>query len=171
MHLHSLLQKMEQKLWVNVVVFRMSGLENAIFPRFRTGVIRAFYAKCTFLTPLLVNTLQSEKTKQLFFLQQLTQYGSMIEIYIIKNNVGRRLYYWAKVHKMPNLLDMLMSRIVTNVTNLFATQIIYCSANLFRILSDKSVIVGKVRGGGGGGWQTIFQFLHKPSWLIVFPST
>ena len=65
----------------------------------------AFYGKRTFLgLPYCIKTFVQQKQVTIFF-QKLTQYDSMIEVYIkAKQWVCRRLIFRAKVHKMSDLL-------------------------------------------------------------------
>ena len=79
----------------------------------------AFYGKRMFLgLPSSIKTFILKKRVTIFFLQKLSQYDSMIEVYIkAKILVCRRLSFQATVHKMPILLfleaKMLTLRTVT----------------------------------------------------------
>ena len=71
------------KKGVTVIVFKISDLENVNFASFSTRRYNGVLWKTHFLgTSLLHKNLYSEKNGSHFFSKKLTQYGSMIEVYI-----------------------------------------------------------------------------------------
>ena len=82
----------------------------------------AFYGKCTFLgLPSCIKTFVLQKRVTIFFFQNLTQYGSMIEVYIKakkKKWVCRRLIFRATVHKMADLLFLWTALLTLRMTTL-----------------------------------------------------
>ena len=73
-----------QRGGVTVVVFKISDLENVNFALFSTRRYNGVLWKMHFFEiSLLHKNFYSEKKKRVtFFFQKLTQYGSMIEVYI-----------------------------------------------------------------------------------------
>ena len=68
---------------VAVIVFKISDLETSILHHFRLDLIMAFYEKRTFFgTSFLHKIFYYEKMGHNFFFKKLTQYGSMIAVYI-----------------------------------------------------------------------------------------
>ena len=68
---------------VTVIVFKTSDLKNVNFASFSTRLYNGVLWKTHFFgTSLLHKNLYSEKKRVTIFFQNLTQYGSMIEVYI-----------------------------------------------------------------------------------------
>ena len=102
---YRLLKENVIKRGVTVVVFKISDLKNVNFASFLTRRYNGYLWKTHFLgLPYCIKTFVLQK-RVTFFFQKLTQYDSMIEVYIkAKKWVCRRLIFRATVHKMPDLL-------------------------------------------------------------------